>query len=62
MAQGDVLKFLKKNKGKKFLMKDLRKHFNLSQASLSVNLKKLFEQKLISKKPKNYREGNFYWV
>jgi predicted transcriptional regulator len=62
MAQEEVLKFLKKNKGKKFLLRDIRNNFNLSQSSLSVNLKKLCEQKLVSKKCKRYRDGNFYWV
>jgi len=62
MAQEEVLKFLTKNKGKKFNTREIQKKIQISNSALSSNLNKLCEQKLIKcKKIKDRYIFNIYW-
>lgn len=44
MSQGDVIKLLKKNKGKWLSSKEIEKRLKIARSSVSSNLKKLEQQ------------------
>ena len=50
MCQAEVYKFLKKNKDKWFLTKEVGLEVNLQQGTVAANLKRLFEQELVLRK------------
>ena len=58
MGQQEIYLFLKKNKKKKYTIRQLSEMFNLCNSSTSVNIKKLLERKEIKKSEiKNSKGG-----
>lgn len=63
MSQGNVIEVLQKNKGKWLCSRDIAKILNISQTTISENLKKIYihDVGLLEREKRLAQEGGYFW-